>query len=625
MTNYLDKDYENIIENIKTMSENELDLLAYELRAFLIDKVSKTGGHLASNLGVVELTIALHKVFDSPKDKLIWDVGHQSYVHKIITGRKNGFDSLRQFGGMSGFPKKDESEHDILDAGHSSNSISFGLGLAEARDINKENHDVITIIGDGALTGGMAYEALNNAGHSKTSSIVILNDNEMSISENTGGITSHLGKLRTAKSYLEFKKNIRKGLTKIPGVGKNIYSGFERIKDAIKYTLLSGVIFEELGFTYLGPIDGHNIHELVYVMNRAKQINGPVFIHVITKKGKGLKCAEVAPGKFHGIGPFNPSTGNPLTPSTTDTYSDVFGNKLVDLAKADEKIVAVTAAMCDGTGLNEFADKYPDRFFDVGIAEQHAVTFAAGLAASGLKPFIPIYSTFVQRAYDQIIMDIALQKLPVTLCLDRGGIVGADGETHHGVYDLSFLMHVPNINILAPKDKIEFEAMLEYTTQLNEPTAIRYPRGSAPNLSKISNNYDITDGVETLVEGTDICIIGTGRMVDVAYKVSEKLKEKNINCKVINLRVIKPLDEKSLCGKIEKINIVITLEDNALNGGIGSIISQLLHKKGLTNINLYNIGWPNQFIEHGSIADLDKKYGLDVDSITNKAIELVSN
>ncbi len=612
---YIKSDYGDMIEDIKKMNEHDLDLLAYELRSFLIDHVSKTGGHLASNLGVVELSIAMHYVFDSPNDKFIWDVGHQSYVHKIITGRGNGFKTLRQFEGMSGFPKKQESNHDFLDSGHSSNSISFALGMAEARDLKNEDHHIVSVIGDGALTGGMAYEALNNAGHSKTKTIVILNDNEMSIGENTGGITTHLERLRTAKSYLEFKKKIKRTLKKVPGVGNNIYSGFKKIKDVVKYSLLSGVIFEELGFTYLGPIDGHSIHDLTYVLNRAKEVDGPVFIHILTKKGKGLKMAEESPDLYHGVGPFNPSTGS-ITQKASHTYSDIVGDTLVSMAKEDDQVVAITAAMCSGTGLAKFCKAYPDRFFDVGIAEQHAVTFAAGLAQNGLKPFVPIYSTFLQRAYDQIMMDICLQNLPVTLCIDRGGIVGSDGETHHGIYDLSYLRHMPNIHIYAPKDQIDLENILKLCKDANYPCAIRYPRGNAPQLQVENQNYDATNAIDVLAEGTDLCLIATGRMVEKAVKVASSLEEYSIKTQIINIRRIKPLDEKTLYGKIEKITKLITIEDNTLIGGLGDMIGDLLHKNSLNTHELVKLGWPDQFVEHGSIDQLDQKHGLSIDAIT---------
>lgn len=608
-------------QDIKTLSEEELDLLACDIRSFIIEKVSKTGGHLASNLGVVELSIALHYVLDSPKDKIIWDVGHQSYIHKILTGRWQQFDTLRQFNGLSGFPKKEENPHDIFDAGHSSNSISVGLGIAKARDIKKEEFSVVSIIGDGALTGGIAFEALNNAGHINSNFIIIVNDNEMSISKNIGGISSHLTNLRTAPVYAQAKKKIKTLLNKIPKAGNTIYSGLEKIRDAVKYALVSGVVFEELGYTYLGPIDGHNIKELNSVLKHAKHVNGPVIIHTITKKGKGYLNAEKEPHKFHGIGPFNPETGKIKKVDKEASYSKVFGDKLVELANRDERIVAITAAMADGTGLKPFSVKYPNRFFDVGIAEQHAVTFAAGLAINGMKPVVPIYSTFLQRAYDEIIMDICLQNLPVVLCIDRSGVVGEDGETHHGIYGISYLSHMPNLVILAPKDGKELESMMEYALSLDQPCAIMYPRGKANDLSHVSQEYSITGKAEILVEGTDICLIAVGRMVENAYEAAKRLKEKNISATVINLRFIKPLDETTLLPVLKRTQKIITIEDNTYIGGVGDRIASMIQNHQL-NIKQMSMSWPDEFIQHGSIKELDEEYGLSVKAIVNNVLEM---
>ena len=464
--------------DLKEMNEEQLELLSYEIREFLLEKVSKTGGHLASNLGIVELTIALHKVFDSPKDKLLWDVGHQSYVHKILTGRAGEFDHLRQMGGISGFPKIKESIHDMFDTGHSSTSVSAAAGMAAARDIRKENYEVIAVIGDGSMTGGMAFEALNNVGASKSKVIVVLNDNGMSISRNIGGLSQHLSKLRTSKGYMRFKNAVKQSVNRIPLIGGELYTDLSHAKDRLKYALLSGgVIFEELGFTYLGPVNGHNLSELIEVLETAKKISGPVFVHIITQKGKGYRNAEQNPDKFHGIAPFDAETGSLLSPQNT-SYSAVFGDEVLKLAKQDEHIVAITAAMCDATGLSRFSQKFPERFFDVGIAEAHGVTFAAGLARSGMHPVVAIYSSFLQRAYDQILEDVCLMKLPVVFAVDRAGIVGADGETHHGLFDLSYMLPMPNMTILAPYGQDQMRAALQYALAQSGPVAIRYPRGN---------------------------------------------------------------------------------------------------------------------------------------------------
>ena len=503
-------------EDLKNMSDEEMELLSYAIREFLIEHVSKTGGHLASNLGVVELTIALHKIFDSPRDKIIWDVGHQSYVHKILTGRADAFDTLRQFGGLSGFPKGKESAHDAFDTGHSSTSISAAAGYAAARDIQGEDYEVVAVIGDGSLTGGMAYEALNNIGASKSKLIVILNDNGMSISPNIGGISRHLGSLRTSKGYLSAKSFVKNKIGAIPSVGKGIAQGLADIKNDIKYTILErgGVLFEELGFTYFGPVDGHHLPELLDVLSKAKNLNEPVLIHVITKKGKGYRNAEQNPGKFHGIGSFDPETGKEAAKSEKPTYSKVMGEYLTELAKKDPRVVAITAAMGEATGLGGFAEKFPERFFDVGIAEQHAVTFAAGLAKAGMRPFVCIYSSFLQRAYDQMLEDVCMQELPVTFMIDRAGIVGADGETHHGIFDLSYLATMPQLTVLAPTSDEMLRASMDFAMEQVGPCAIRYPRGEVmteeegriPSLMYYNRmmeygNTILTDRVEILGVG----------------------------------------------------------------------------------------------------------------------------
>jgi 1-deoxy-D-xylulose-5-phosphate synthase len=605
-------------DDLKEMTERELELLTYEIRDFLIEKVSKKGGHLASNLGVVELTIALHKVFDSPNDKMIWDVGHQSYVHKILTGRAGCFDELRCINGISGFPKRAESIHDMFDTGHSSNSISAAMGYAAARDLDRDDNSVIAVIGDGALTGGMAYEALNNAGSSKSKMIVILNDNEMSIDKNIGGISQHLSKLRASHAYLDFKKQLKKTLKGIPGVGEGIYNGVEHIRDSLKYAIVPGAIFEQLGFKYFGPVDGHNIHDLIEVMSLAKVMEGPVLIHAMTKKGKGYRNAEMNPGKFHGIGAFDPTTGNVLESSGDMTYSQIFGNKLVQLAAEDRRIVAVSAAMIDATGLGKFAKKYPDRIFDAGIAEEHAVTFAAGLAAGGFRPVVAIYSTFLQRAYDQILIDVCMQNLPVIFAIDRAGNVGADGETHHGVFDLSYLSHMPNLKILAPKDGRELAEMMDYAVSLNGPCAIRYPRGTASDCHT-DHVVPLEDGrSEQIREGNEVEILAVGKMVSVGIEVCKKLKSRGIDAGLINVRFVKPLDEDAVLAAAEHAGKLVTLEDNVLEGGFGSMITRFLAEKKIANVEVLNIGWPDQFIEQGSTAELFVKYGLDPESLAER-------
>lgn len=605
-------------EDLKDMTDRDLELLTYEIRDFLIEKVSKTGGHLASNLGVVELTIAMHKVFNSPRDKIVWDVGHQSYVHKILTGRAASFDGLRRLNGISGFPKREESAHDMFDTGHSSNSISAAMGYAAARDLSGGDHSVIAVIGDGALTGGMAYEALNNAGSSKSRIIVILNDNDMSIGKNIGGISQHLSKLRASQTYLDFKKQLKKTLKGIPGVGEGIYNSMEHIRDSLKYAIVPGVIFEQLGFKYFGPVDGHNIHDLVELLSFARMIDGPVLIHAMTKKGKGYRNAEANPGKFHGIGAFDPTTGNVLSDSSDLSYSMIFGNKLVQLAKDNPKIVAVSAAMIEATGLGKFALKYPDRIFDAGIAEAHAVTFAAGLAAGGYRPVAAVYSTFLQRAYDQILIDVCMQKLPVVFAIDRAGNVGADGETHHGVFDLSYLSHMPNMTVMAPKDGKELADMLDYAVRLEGPCAIRYPRGDAAECRDGACNSAIDGGCERLRHGNDAEIFAVGKMVSLGAEACNILKSRGIDAGLTNVRFIKPCDEAAVLNAAEKVKKLVTLEDNVLAGGYGSFVNGLLTEKGRTDVQVLNIGWPDQFIEHGSMDELFEKYGLDPESIAER-------
>jgi 1-deoxy-D-xylulose-5-phosphate synthase len=615
MNNLLDKI--SSPEDLKNLKERELKQLAGEIREYIINTVSETGGHLASNLGVVELSIALHKVFDSPKDKMIWDVGHQAYIHKLLTGRKESFKTLRTLGGLSGFPKRSESEHDIFETGHSSTSISAALGIAKARDLSGEDYNVIAVIGDGSLTGGMAFEALNHAGDFPTKLIVILNDNNMSISDNIGGMANYLSKIRTVPAYFKLKARVGSVLKKIPLLGDPIFNSAEKLKNWFKYLLVPGIIFEELGFKYFGPIDGHDIHNLEYVLKRAKSYNGyPVFIHVVTTKGKGYEKAESEPAKYHSVSPFDIEGGKSKNSSKGRSYSNVFGDWIANAAIKDKRIAAVTAAMPEGTGLDKFSQQHKDRFFDVGIAEQHAVTFSAGLAVGGYKPYFAVYSTFLQRAYDQIVHDVCMQKLPVTFAIDRAGIVGADGETHHGVFDIAYLRHMPNITILSPKDGREMEQMLDLTQQLDSPCAIRYPRGSENNFEECNNPVVIGKG-EILIEGTDAAIIAEGRMVRIAYNACKLLLEKGISLTLVNARFIKPLDEELLLSTAKKHHIIFTLEDGVFTGGMGSSILEFYNKNKVdTNINIF--AYDDKFITQGEIEELHKIHEMDAESIAAK-------
>ena len=602
----------NYPEDLKPLSFKDKEILAEEIREKILDTVSETGGHLASNLGVVELTIALHSVFNTPLDKIIWDVGHQSYVHKILTGRKNKLSTLRKMDGIAGFPKSCESVYDNFNTGHSSTSISVGLGIARARDIKGENNKVIAVIGDGALTGGMALEALNDVGSSNTNMIVILNDNEMSISKNVGGISMMLSKLRTKSVYVNTSVKGKKVIGKIPVVGKKIVKLVQRTKRGIKQLVIPKMYFEDIGFRYLGPVDGHNLEKLEDILKISKEQEGPILIHVLTKKGKGNKPAENNPDKFHSTSKFNKETGEKEFKGKKD-YSKVFGEKLVEIAKENKKIVAITAAMADGTGLTEFSKKYPDRFFDVGIAEQHAVGMAAGLAKSGLVPVVPLYSSFIQRAYDQLVHDVAIQDLPVVICADRAGIVGNDGETHQGLLDLSFTNTIPNFNIMAPKDFNELESMLEFAINLKKPVMIRYPRGG--ETKSFEKSEEITLGkAEVVREGNDIAIIAIGKMVSRAIEVSDKLSENGIEATVINARFLKPLDKDCILKNIKGKKTVATIEDGTIIGGLGSKVEELIFENKL-DINLEKFAYPDEFIKHGSVSEIEEKYGLDVGSI----------
>jgi 1-deoxy-D-xylulose-5-phosphate synthase len=607
-------------EDIKSLHLNELILLADEIRSFLIDHVSVTGGHLASNLGVVELTLSLHRVFDSPKDKIIWDVGHQSYVHKILTGRKYKFKTLRQQNGLSGFPKTTESVHDHFNTGHSSTSISAALGMAKARDIKNENHSIIAVIGDGAMTGGMAFEALNDAGRHPSNLIIIVNDNEMSISQNVGGMSKYLSRIRTEPLYFKVKEDLDYILTRIPAIGKPALKAITALKDSLKHVFVPGVIFEELGFKYFGPVDGHNIPLLVRVLSKAKNLKKPVVIHVCTKKGKGYCHAEEKPHKFHGTPPFNIETGE--STGGSGGFSDAFGDQLVKIAEVDKAITAITASMTSGTGLDKFSKTFPDRLFDVGIAEGHAVTFSAGLAISGLKPVFAVYSSFLQRGYDQLIHDIALQKLHVVFCIDRAGVVGEDGETHQGIYDLSYLTHIPNMTILAPCDYFEMREMLRFATEEHTgPVAIRYPRGKGKENISGNMRIELGKGVR-LKNGTSVTLLATGIMFETALFCSDVLETYGITVDLINPRFIKPLDEMLIIHSVCKTGKLVTLEDNCVIGGFGSLVSDMLSANGIT-IDRLILGFPDKPIYHGNRTQILKQYGLDIEGVVESIKKFV--
>ncbi|MGE5614160.1 MAG: 1-deoxy-D-xylulose-5-phosphate synthase [Bacillota bacterium] len=612
----------NLPEDIRKLDLRQLKILAGEIRNFLIEKVSVTGGHLASNLGVVELTLALHKVFNTPEDKIIWDVGHQSYVHKIITGRKDRFDTLRQTGGLSGFPKCSESEYDSFNTGHSSTSVSAALGFAKARDILNENYSVVAVIGDGALTGGMSFEALNDAGRSPNNIIIVLNDNGMSISKNVGGFSRYLSKIRTQPIYSKARDEFDLFLKKLPAIGNGAARALKLAKGTIKYMLTPGIIFEELGLKYLGPIDGHNIGELVKVLSGAKAMKGPILVHVLTQKGKGYRFAENKPQEFHGISPFEIETGE-VKINNGPSYSDVFGKKMVEMAEMEPRITAITAAMPIGTGLEEFSKKFPARFFDVGIAEQHAVTFAAGLAKAGIIPVVAVYSSFLQRSYDQILHDVALQNLHVVFAIDRAGLVGEDGETHQGIYDLSYLNHMPNMTIAAPCDYNELEQLLEYAAFIhNGPIAVRYPRGSGPKILAGIKPVRKGKGVK-LLEGGDITIVAVGNMAEIALKAAEILKESGISAEVINARFVKPLDEKLILASAGKTGAIATIEDNCIRGGFGSSVLELLNRNGLA-VKSGMFGYQDIPVVHGAREDIYKKHNLDAASIARKVMKLLN-
>ena len=599
----------NSPEDVKKLTLKEKQELADEIRKYIIEVISENGGHLASNLGVVELTIALHSIFDVPKDKIIWDVGHQSYVHKIITGRKEQLKDIRKMNGIAGFPKTKENEADCFNTGHSSTSISAALGMARARDLQGKENSVIAVIGDGALTGGMALEALNDAGFSKTKMTVILNDNEMSISPNVGGLNKFLGKLRTKKLYTRTNNLIKKEITRIPVIGKPTVKIIQKIKRTIKQMVIQRMFFEDIGYTYFGPVDGHNIEKLESVFTMSKQVNGPVLIHVLTTKGKGYEITEKNPDKFHATGPFNIDTGEPKKVKSKD-YSKAFGDKLVELAKENEKIVAITASMKDGTGLTKFSQEFPYRFFDIGIAEQHAITMAAGMAKEGMIPVVPIYSSFYQRAYDQVIHDVAIQNLPVIMCADRAGVVGADGETHQGTLDMAFFRLVPNLTIMAPKDFKELEDMMEFAVGIGKPVVIRYPRGGEDSNIKFEKHPKIQEGKAEIIQcGNDVTIVAIGKMVAKAMKLAQQLSEKEgKSVEVINARFLKPLDEETIKTSIEKTKNVITIEDGTKINGLGTAVKELIIDNNLQDINITTFAYPDEFIPHGSVNELEQKF-----------------
>jgi len=605
--------------DIKKLTTDELPILANEIREFLIRKISVTGGHLASNLGVVELTMALHIAFTLPDDKMIWDVGHQSYTHKILTGRRDWFDGLRTYGGMSGFPKRSESSCDAFNTGHSSTSISAGLGYAHARDLKGENNSVISIIGDGSLTGGMAFEALNNAGRLKTNLIIVLNDNNMSISENVGGVPTFLNKLRTAEAYTDLKVGVANTLTKIPVYGERMVERIRRTKSGIKQLFIPGMVFEDMGITYLGPIDGHNIGQLVKTFHEARKLNNAVIVHVNTQKGKGFEPAERHPARFHGAEPFHIENGLPAEKRTKANYTDIFSTVMRKFGDRDEKVVAITAAMPDGTGLKRFRNMFPERFFDVGIAEQHAVTFAAGLAAAGLKPVVAVYSSFLQRAYDQILHDVCIQDLHVVFAIDRAGLVGSDGETHQGVFDLSFLSSIPNMHILAPKNKWELSDMLKYAVDFNGPIAIRYPRGEAfDGLREYRAPIEYGKS-EIIYDETDIVLLAVGSMMKTALEVRNNLKQIGYNCTLINARFAKPFDEGLICDMAKNHKLLVTLEENVKTGGFGEQVNAYVTECGL-DIKVISIALPDEYVEHGNVDILKKEVGIDALSIQKKII-----
>ena len=606
--------------DIKNLNEEDLALLAKEIREFLIEKISVTGGHLGSNLGAVELTMALHLALNLPEDKIIWDVGHQSYTHKLLTGRRSGFDTLRKYGGMSGFPKRRESECDAFDTGHSSTSISAGLGLVKARDLNGEKHLVVSVIGDGSLTGGMAYEALNNAARLDSNYIIVLNDNNMSISENVGGVSKYLNNVRTADGYLDLRDGVYNTLKDMPKYGNQMVKFIRRAKNSVKQLVIPGMLFEDMGITYLGPVDGHDIGQMVRVFNVAKRVKKAVLVHVLTQKGKGYLPAERHPARFHGAEPFEVETGLPAHPRAKANYTDIFSTVMTKLGQRDEKVVAITAAMPDGTGLKRFRNMYPERFFDVGIAEEHAVTFAAGLAAGGMKPIVAIYSSFLQRAYDQILHDVCIQNLPVVFAIDRAGLVGSDGETHQGIFDLSYLSSIPNMHIMAPKNKWELSDMMKFAIDFGAPIAVRYPRGEAYDGLKEHRKPIVYGKSEWIYEEGDICLLAVGSMVKTACQVREQLKEKGYSCSLINARFVKPLDEDTIESAYDAHRLFVSMEENVASGGYGEKVREFLDRKKWGKAFL-SIAIPDAYVEHGNVELLRQEIAIDADSVTKRIID----
>ena len=605
--------------DIKKISPRDYPALAAEIREFLVNKISVTGGHLGSNLGAVELTMALHLVLDLPQDKIIWDVGHQSYTHKLLTGRREGFESLRKYGGMSGFPKRKESDCDSFDTGHSSTSISAGLGLVKARDLQGEDYTVVSVIGDGSLTGGMAYEALNNAARLETNFIIILNDNNMSISENVGGVSKYLNNIRTSNAYLDVKDGIYYAIRNTK-YGDPVVAGIRRAKNSLKQLVVPGMFFEDMGVTYLGPVDGHDTTALVRVIREAKRRKNAVLIHVLTKKGKGYAPAERHPARFHGAEPFDVQTGVPLKKKMKANYTDIFSTVMMKLGQRNDKIVAITAAMPDGTGLKRFSHAYPDRFFDVGIAEQHAVTFAAGLAAGGLKPVVAIYSSFLQRAYDQILHDVCIQNLPVIFAIDRAGLVGSDGETHQGIFDLSYLSSIPNMHICAPKNKWELSDMLKFAVAFPAPIAIRYPRGEAyDGLAQFRAPVEYGKA-EMIYEEEGIALLAVGSMVKTAEGVRERLKECGLSCTLVNARFVKPMDEEMMCRLSATHRLIVTMEENVESGGFGERVRTFADEQELPG-QILSITIPDEYVEHGNVELLKKEIGIDEESVTKRILE----
>ena len=605
--------------DIKKISPRDYPALAAEIREFLVNKISVTGGHLGSNLGAVELTMALHLVLDLPQDKIIWDVGHQSYTHKLLTGRREGFESLRKYGGMSGFPKRKESDCDSFDTGHSSTSISAGLGLVKARDLQGEDYTVVSVIGDGSLTGGMAYEALNNAARLETNFIIILNDNNMSISENVGGVSKYLNNIRTSNAYLDVKDGIYYAIRNTK-YGDPVVAGIRRAKNSLKQLVIPGMFFEDMGVTYLGPVDGHDTTALVRVIREAKRRKNAVLIHVLTKKGKGYAPAERHPARFHGAEPFDVQTGVPLKKKMKANYTDIFSTVMMKLGQRNDKIVAITAAMPDGTGLKRFSHAYPDRFFDVGIAEQHAVTFAAGLAAGGLKPVVAIYSSFLQRAYDQILHDVCIQNLPVIFAIDRAGLVGSDGETHQGIFDLSYLSSIPNMHICAPKNKWELSDMLKFAVAFPAPIAIRYPRGEAyDGLAQFRAPVEYGKA-EMIYEEEGIALLAVGSMVKTAEGVRERLKECGLSCTLVNARFVKPMDEEMVRRLSATHRLIVTMEENVESGGFGERVRTFADEQELPG-QILSITIPDEYVEHGNVELLKKEIGIDEETVTKRILE----